>query len=636
MSKSKDKETQKNSSAETGTEVNSDSDSSIIRQLPPEISNKIAAGEVIQRPNSVVKELIDNAIDAGADEIKIIVQNAGRTLIQVIDNGSGMGEEDIRPCFERHATSKIQDIDDLFRVRTLGFRGEAMASIASVSQITLKTKRPGDEVGYKYEIWGGEEKSFEPAGVDNGTSIAVRNLFYNVPARRQFLKTDATEFRHILKTVQQAAIANPDIGFELIADTDNIYELPKGQPVKDRVADMFGKSYKASLIKFQETTSYVTVRGLLIDPKLTKRSRGEQFLFVNDRPFQHRYLTHVVLSIYDSWTGENDYPFFAIFIDIDPMQVDVNVHPAKEEVKFEDERSIIKLTKSVVKKALHEEFLVPDVNRDDRGGGSFEKGSGFATDFSFGSQSRPRSSSGSKRPVKFPSRINFDRPDSPDGDESARNLYEQPPQSTKKTDRNREQETTEQEPEQLSDRGFWQLHDRYILTQTRSGLCMIDQQAAHKRIIYEKALTATESSLPSTQQLLFAQTVELSASEFSMLEELHPIIQRMGFNVQMMSGNTAMISGVPADIDIGDEQSVLKSMLHRYQELEGKLELDARHKLAIAFASRTAIPKGKKLGDREMENLVDQLFACDEPYIDPLKKPTIVYIPLDEIQGRFR
>ncbi len=603
-----------------------DTNSSIIRQLPPKISNKIAAGEVIQRPSSVVKELIDNAIDAGADQVKIVIQNAGRTLIQVIDNGSGMGKEDVRPCFERHATSKIRDIDDLFRVRTLGFRGEAMASIASVSQVTLKTKRKEDDMGYEYEIWGGEEKKMEPAAVDDGTSIAVRNLFFNVPARRQFLKTDATEFRHILKTIQQAAIAHPDIGFHLVADTDKIYELPKEQPVKERIAEMFGKSYKASLIEFREETSYVTVRGYLIDPKLTKRSRGEQFLFVNNRPFQHRYLTHVVLSIYDRWIGENDYPFFAIFIDIDPLQVDVNVHPAKEEVKFEDERSVTKLTKSVVKKALNEEFMVPDMGQHVSEGGKRSQEPDFSSDFDFGS--RQKSSGG---PVKFPSRINFDPADRTEGGEAAGKLYGDERKWVPE-----ETEGEQSRPERMADRGFWQLHDRYILTQTRSGLCMIDQQAAHKRIIYEKALTATESSLPSTQQLLFAQTVEFSATEFSLLEELHPIIQRMGFNVQIMSGNTAMVSGVPADIDIGDEQSVLKSMLHRYQELEGKMELDARHKLAIAFASKTAIPRGKKLSDMEMENLVDQLFACDEPYIDPLKKATIVYIPLDEIQNRFR
>ncbi|WP_445666076.1 DNA mismatch repair endonuclease MutL [Fodinibius sp. AD559] len=610
-----------------------ESEQSIIRELPPEISNKIAAGEVIQRPSSVVKELLDNAIDAGADHLKIVIQNAGRTLIQVIDNGSGMGKEDIRLCFEQHATSKIQDVDDLFKVRTLGFRGEAMASIASVSQVTLKTKRPGDEMGWKYEIWGGEEKSFEPAAVESGTSVAVRNLFYNVRARRQFLKTDATEFRHILKTVQQAALANPDLGFEMIADTDTIYDLPKEQNIKNRITDMFGKSYKASLIHFREETSYLTVHGVLADPKLTKRSRGEQFIFVNGRPIQHRYLTHVILNIYDAWTGEKDYPFYAIFLEIDPKQVDVNVHPAKEEVKFEDERSVIKLTKSVVKKALHEEFMVPDV--PDRGDESnFSSSKGFSSDFNFGGAKNKQQNRGEKKPVKFPSRINFDRPKSQRGDQNnfSKQLYDFEQDEKKEQDESKQ----DKRPQRMRDRGFWQLHDRYILTQTRSGLCMIDQHAAHKRIIFEKALSATEAAIPSTQQLLFAQTMDFSASEFSLLEELHPIIQRMGFNIQLMSGNTAMISGVPADIDVGDEQSVLKSMLQQYRELDGKFEFDERRKLAIAFASKTAIPKGKKLTDMEMENLLDQLFACDEPYKDPLNKPTLEYIPLEDIESRFR
>lgn len=609
-----------------------DSQDSIIHELPPEISNKIAAGEVIQRPSSVVKELLDNAIDAGADQLKIIIQNAGRTLIQVVDNGCGMGKEDLRLCFKQHATSKIHDMDDLFRVRTLGFRGEAMASIASVAQVTLKTKRPGDDMGYEYEVWGGEEKSFEPAGVEAGTSVAIRNLFYNVRARRQFLKTDATEFRHILKTVQQAALANPELGFELIADTDTIYDLPAKQPLKERIAEMFGKSYKASLIEFEEETSYLSVRGILADPKLTKRSRGEQFLFVNGRPFQHRYLTHVILNIYDTWTGEKEYPFYAIFLSIDPSQVDVNVHPAKEEVKFEDERGIIKLTKSVVKKALNEQFLVPDVpGRGQQG----SRSGGFSSDFSFsgGSQQQTRRK---KKPVKFPSRINFDRSSKQQTPKSdfSQQLYDFDDQ--KSGNRQKESEEGDARPERMQERGFWQLHNCYVLTQTRSGLCMIDQHAAHKRIVYEKALSATEEAIPSTQQLLFAQNIEFSASEFSLLEELHPILKRMGFNVQLLSGNTAMVSGVPADIDVGDEHSVLKAMLQQYRELDGRVELDERRKLAIAFASKTAIPKGKKLTDMEMENLLDQLFACDEPYQDPLNKPTLEYIPLEDIEARFR
>jgi DNA mismatch repair protein MutL len=599
----------------------------IIQPLPPNISNKIAAGEVIQRPRSVVKELLDNAIDAGADRIKIIVQNAGRTLMQVIDNGCGMGEEDIRLCFQRHATSKIQQIEDLFRVRTLGFRGEAMASIASVSQVELRTRQPGDEAGFAYEIWGGEEKAFEPAAVDEGTSVAVKNLFYNVPARRQFLKTDATEFRHILKTVQQAALAHPDIGFHLVADMDDIYELPPDQPIKHRIAEMFGKSYRASLLPFKEETSYVTISGILSDPKLTKRSRGEQFLFVNGRPFQHRYLIRTMLNIYEDWIDERDYPFFALFIEVDPSEVDVNVHPAKEEVKFEDERSIIKLVKSVVKKALNERFMVPEVPDDTslRAGGH---GRDFSSDFSFSSGYR------SGQSAKFPSRINTDSEPAGSGQQWAETLYSSGSgQGEKDSD---SQRTTEERSAPTRNRRFWQLHNQYILTQTRSGLCLVDQHAAHKRIIYEQTLQAAASSLPSTQQLLFAQTVEFSATEYSLLEELHTIILRMGFNVQLMSGHTVMISGVPADIDIGNEQSVLRSMLHQYRALDGKMKLDARHKLAVAFASKTAIPRGRELTDTEMENLLDQLFSCDKPYQDPLKKSTIVYLSMEDIEARFR
>ncbi|MEX2435721.1 MAG: DNA mismatch repair endonuclease MutL [Balneolaceae bacterium] len=599
----------------------SDTGQSIIRPMPPELSNKIAAGEVIQRPASVAKELLDNSIDAGSDSIKLIVQQAGRTLIQVVDNGCGMSEKDARMCFEAHATSKIQSIEDLYKIRTMGFRGEAMASIASISQVEMKTKRVEDDHGVRLEIWGGEERSFEPIATDDGTSIAVRNLFFNVPARRQFLKTDATELRHIIKAFHNASLANLDIEFELHADGDILYHLPK-QTLEQRVTQLFGKQYRASLIPFEETTSYVKISGVLADPKLAKKSRGEQFLFVNGRPFQHRYLSYMVLSLFDAWTKQNEYPFYAIFLEIDPAQVDVNVHPAKMEVKFDDERSITQLTRSVIKKAINQYFVVPDIEGSERIESDF--------DLSFEQFSQPANRQGfdkmGQNPMNMPSRIN--KPGSwQDGELSAEQLYGDQAGETKP--QNRKETGTEQA-------GFWQLHNRYILTQTRTGLCVIDQHSAHKRIIYEKTLSATEESLPGTQQLLFAQTVELSASDFSLLKELHPIIQRMGFSIELLSGNTAIINGVPADIDIGDERQVLMAMLQQYRDLDKKLKLDARNKIAIAFASRTAIPRGKKLSEMEMEMLIDQLFACDEPYQDPLKKPTLIYMPMDEIKNRFR
>ncbi|NBC64576.1 MAG: DNA mismatch repair endonuclease MutL [Bacteroidetes bacterium] len=596
--------------------------------MPPELSNKIAAGEVIQRPASVAKELLDNAIDAGADHIKLIVQQAGRTLIQVVDNGCGMSEEDTRLCFERHATSKIESIEDLFRVRTMGFRGEAMASIGSVSQIEMKTKRVEDDAGTLLEIWGGEEKRFEPVAVDDGTSVAVRNLFYNVPARRQFLKTDATELKHIINAFQNSSLANTNIEFELHADGDRMYHLPK-QDLKERIPALFGKQYKASLIPFEEETSYVKIHGMLADPKLAKKSRGEQFLFVNGRPFQHRYLTYVILSLFDTWTRQNEYPFYAIYFEIDPTQVDVNVHPAKLEVKFDDERSIIQLARSVIKKAINEYFAVPDIETSERVENDFDLS---LDQFSNRSDSQ-RNRRGKADPINIPSRINF-RKSGIDGEESAERLYGETDTDGDYSEEVQRQSNTKQG--QSRDRGFWQLHNRYILTQTRTGLCVIDQHAAHKRIIFEKAMSATEESLPGTQQLLFAQTVELNATEFSLLKELLPIIQRMGFSIQLLSGNTAIINGVPADIEIGDEKAVLRDMLQQYRELSKKPSLDARKRVAIAFASRTAIPTGKKLTEHEMEMVIDQLFACEEPYHDPLEKPTLVTMSLDEMKRRFR
>lgn len=605
---------------------------SIIHQLPPEISNKIAAGEVIQRPSSVVKELLDNSIDAGADHVKIVIENAGRTLIQVIDNGCGMSEKDLPLCFERHATSKISTIEDLFTIKTMGFRGEAMASIASVSQVMVKSKRAEDENGWEFEVWGGDERPIKPTATDNGTSISVRNLFFNVPARRQFLKTDVTELRHIIRTVQYAALANTSIGFEIIADGETIYNLPI-QSLKDRITQIFGAPYKASLIEFEEETSYIRIYGFASDPKLAKKSRGEQFLFVNGRPFQHRYLTHVILSLYDAWTRNNEYPFYALFFEIDPSKIDVNVHPAKLEIKFEDERSVIQLAKSVVNQALNSHFQVPNIPQEQDSFLSDTSSREFDSGFSFNKPSARQGGREGDFGYQIPSRINTNSIQGK-GDDFASQLYE-PASQIGQTDTFSESQEIQNQP-LASEKTFWQLHNTYIITQTRTGFCMIDQYLAHKRIIFEKALSATNSALPSTQQLLFAQTLELSASDYTLLKELYPIIQQMGFSVQLLSGNTAMINGVPADIEIGNEQEVLVSMLHQYQDLGQKLNLEARDRLAIAFASKAAIPRGKKMTELEMETLVDQLFACEQPYLDPLKKPTIVYLSLDEIQSRFR
>lgn len=602
--------------------------SGIIKLLPPEIANKIAAGEVVQRPSSVVKELLDNSIDAGASKISVRLVNAGRTSIQVTDNGCGMSREDLPFCFLRHATSKINTVDDLYAIRTLGFRGEAMASIASVAQVTLKSKRQEDESGTIYEVWGGEEKRFEPVATENGTSISVDHLFYNVPARRAFLKTDATELRHCIIIFQQMAMANPTIAFELFTDNERVYQLPS-QTLQQRIVDIFGKSYQASLYEIDETAGFLRIYGFLIDPKLTKRNRGEQFLYVNGRPVMHRHLTHIILSEYKNWIRDNEYPFFALFYELDPTQVDVNVHPSKMEIKFEDERSVAGLTKSVVKRVLNQRFQVPSMPRNDQ-----DEYDSFMGDLSRrGDVEFPNPNQMIR---KIPSRINFERPKFGSGRPSLTDRLYAPPTNEEISANQSFSNSHGSRPDREREAGFWQLHNTYIITQTLSGLCMIDQHSAHKRIIYERALQAAESGLPSTQQLLFPETIQFSASDFAQLKNILPELIRMGFDISLMSGFTVIINGVPADITMGDEKQLIQSMLQQFQSYSQSLNLEPRERVALALASKTAIPRGKKLSLLEMETLVDQLFSCDQPYTDPLNKPTISYIALDEIRSKFR
>lgn len=615
----------------------------IIKLLPPELANKIAAGEVVQRPSSVVKELLDNAIDAGADHIKLLLRNAGRTSIQVIDNGCGMSKEDIPLCFTRHATSKITSVDDLYSIRTLGFRGEAMASIASVAQVTLKSRRTEDESGYLFEIWGGEEKRYEPVASEPGTSISVDNLFFNVPARRAFLKTDTTELRHCILIFQQMAMANPSIAFELTVDAETAYRLPS-QSLADRIGELFGKQYVASLLPFDETAGFMRIYGFLIDPKLTKKNRGEQFLYVNGRPVMHRHLSYIILEQYKYWIKDNEYPFFAIFYEIEPTMVDVNVHPSKMEVKFEDEHAISALTKSVVKRVLHQRFQVPQFDPD-----TTDRYEPFLDDIA--RKSRIDDTLPDQRVHNIPSRINYP------SDEFSKSVNKQSlshegqykgaysdalykPGSEVKLDNvagNPDRDHRyNRRPEREKSAGFWQLHNSYIIAQTLTGMCLVDQHAAHKRIIFERAIQAAESGLPATQQLLFAETIQFSATDFTLLKQILPELQRLGFDISLMSGFSAIINGVPADINLGDEKSMLQSIIQQYQGLSYSLTLEPREKVALALAGKSAIPRGKKLSLSEMEALVDQLFACKNPYVDPMNKPTIIYMPLDEIRSKFR
>lgn len=599
---------------------------------------------MVQRPASVVKELLDNAIDSGSDHISVVLQHSGRTMIQVCDNGCGMSAEDIKLCFLRHATSKITSVEELQGIRTLGFRGEAMASIASVAQVTVTSKRVEDETGTEYEIRGGEEIRLEPAAADNGTTVTVRNLFYNVPARRAFLKTDATEFRHILLAFHQAAIAHPEIRFDLDAGGEIIYRLHI-KDLETRISELFGASYKASLIPVKESTSLVRISGLLSDPKLAKKTRGEQFLFINRRPFYHRHLNYIIQEIYRDWIQPGQYPFYALFLEVEPEMVDVNVHPTKQEIKFEDERTISTFTRSVVKKSLHAHMQVPAW---DPGTDESER---FADAFRYGFGQKPsqQGGSGTTRPSEsFRKEYHGFRKEYPGHNIGAR-LYGPgsgsavdpggeitPPSPGEGYSGSDTYENKGRASQKVGDSGFTQIHHQYILSQTRNGLFFMDQHAAHKRIIYEKVLSEADSGLPSTQQLLFPKNINFSATDFSLLKELQPVITRMGFNIQLLSGNSAMILGVPSDIRLDNEQHVLESIMEQYKSMTTSLKLDEKERVALALANKAAIPRGKKLSAEEMEALFDQLFACDEPFKDPLGKPTIRPMSLDELKAMFR
>lgn len=626
----------------------STSTDSVIHLLPPELANKIAAGEVVERPASVVKELLDNAIDSGADSISVLIQQSGRSMIQVTDNGCGMSKDDLALCFQRHATSKISSADDLYNIHTLGFRGEAMASVASVAHVSIKTRRVQDETGWEQEVKGGVQRDAMPAAGEPGTTVTVRNLFFNVPARRAFLKTDATELRHIIIAVQQAALAHPEIAFTFTDEKETIYRLPASS-LADRIAGIFGKPYRASLLPVEESTSLFRLKGYLIDPKMAKKNRGEQFLFVNGRPFMHRHLNYIIQTVYSSWIGRELYPFYALYFELEPGKIDVNVHPSKLEIKFEDERSVAAFTKSIITRALNERFNVPDSGFEEAGASPgrspFAFGEGFGGSTG-SSQAGNRGGAWGNSYGQDSDRMDFGKKGI-NGLEMMEKLYPSGISGQTSSRTGGEEGATAGQgaatkpahpAEKVYDkhRGFWQLHDQYIISQTRSGMFMIDQYAAHTRIIFERATSSAEAGLPSTQQLLFPQIIDFSASDFALLKDVLPTLRKIGFNIQLMSGNSAQVLGVPAELTKIDEKPIIESILHDFQHMGNASSLDPREKLLFAYAAKAAIPRGRKLSFMEMEALIDQLFACSNPFFDPINRPTTVFIPLDDIHKRFR
>jgi len=640
------------------------SEDGIIQVMSDRLANQIAAGEVVQRPASVEKELVENAIDAGASSIEVILKDAGSTLVQVIDDGCGMSAEDAVRCFERHATSKIQSVDDLERIRTLGFRGEALASIAAVAQVELKTKRVEDDAGTLVTVEGGEIVERRPCAVPDGTSVAVRNLFYNIPARRNFLKTPATELKHLTTTAQFLALANPRIAFRVEHDGHEHYDLTAAEAedphaaLKHRVLGLFGDEHADELVPVEDSSSDLTVTGFVGEPSFHRKTRGEQFLFVNERYVKDRYLSHAVKKAYGDVLPDGAFPFFALFLTMDPRRVDVNVHPQKAEVKFDDQSGIYGFLRSAVRRALGRVHATPQMEGEEDTDESDQSPSGSGPLRNRGSRSRPTPTSfqprrssdeegasgnpssrsgSSPHSVPSPRSPSRDRQSNDDSSvspgEQSDELY-RPPEAA--SDEKSDMGATGEESEAETDRRpVWGLHDTYIVTPTDTGMMLVDQRAAHVRVLYEQNQRRLQQEQGTSQQLLFPHTVELSPTDADLLDDLLSDLRALGFEVETMSGRTVAVRGVPTDVPDGDEGGILEEILEQYKSEQDTVEDERRDQLARTMAQKSAVRRGQPLSESERRSLLDDLFECEMPYADPTGTPTLAKWSMEEIADRF-
>lgn len=614
--------------------------SDIIQLLPDSVANQIAAGEVVQRPASALKELIENAIDSGADKVQILIKDAGKSLIQVIDNGCGMSMTDARMCFERHATSKIRKAEDLFAIRTMGFRGEAMASIAAIAQVELKTRRHEDELGTCIRIEGSEIISQEPVSTMPGTSISVKNLFYNTPARRNFLKGNPVEIRHINDEFQRVALANPEIFFTLHHDGNEVFHLPKGS-LKQRIIHLFGNAYNQKLVPVEETTSIIELKGYIGKPEFAKKTRGEQFFFVNNRFIKDPYLNHAVLNAFEEVLSADSYPLYVLFIDIDPAKIDINVHPTKTEIKYQDEKAIYAIIRSAVKRSLGRYNISPTLDFNQETGFSQMISHKAPEDIvppaiSFNPDFNPFSNERKEREIPF---LRNSQEERKTISKNWGSLYEiiepEAHQSGLELDSNRQVEI-ENKDLKIVGKQIFQLHNRFIISQIKSGFMLIDQQAAHERILFERFLQHLESRQGASQQSLFPQTITLNSVDFELVKELLTDIQSLGFQIREFGKNTLIIEGVPADIGTNiNELEVLEHLLEGFKNNQSALKLNKRESLARALARNTAIKAGQHLSSEEMNALIDELFACEMPNISLSGKPVISTFTLEELLQRF-
>ncbi len=613
--------------------------SDIIQLLPDAVANQIAAGEVIQRPASAVKELLENAVDAGSGGIQLIIRDAGKTLIQVMDDGIGMSVTDARLSFERHATSKIRTADDLMSLHTMGFRGEALASVAAIAQIELKTRRSEDEVGTLVVIEGAEFISQENCVCNKGTSIAIRNLFYNVPARRNFLKSNPVETRHIVEEFTRVALSNPHIGFSFHHNDMQVFDLRKGN-FRQRIAAVFGAAYNERLVPVDEDTTIVKLSGFVCKPEFAKKNRGEQYFFVNNRFIKDGYLHHAVGAAFENMISKDSYPSYFINIEIDPSHIDVNIHPTKTEIKFVDEKSVYAIMRAAVKRALGKFSIAPSLD--------------FDQERSFDVPLEQMGTMPKMPTIKVNPNYNPFKPETVERTSNAQawnpvlqrqrtdtwhQLYKDLDKSalTPSELANANATATRQLPEvsELEESCFFQLQSQLILVTHVNGLLVIDQQLAHERILFERNLNSLIHKPAAAQQQLFPQNLEFTPEDASLLKELQPELRQMGFDINEFGMNAYVLHGAPAEVQQGDEKKMLQLMMDQYKHNRDNLHLETRNNLALSYARSLAIKKDTQLSQREMKHLVVELMNCENPLLSFNGKNILVHIGVDELLLRF-
>ena len=599
----------------------------IIKLLPDSVANQIAAGEVIQRPASVVKELMENALDAGATQIDLYIKDAGRTSITVIDNGCGMSETDARLCFERHATSKIKKAEDLFLIKTMGFRGEALASIAAVAQVELMTRRADDELGTKILIEGSVVKEQLPKPMSVGTNFTVKNLFFNIPARRNFLKSNEVEMRHITDEFFRVAMMNPEVAFSLSHNEKEIYHLPKGN-LKQRIVGLCGKDYDKKILPVQQETETATINGFIVKPEFLRKTRGEQYFFVNKRFIKHAYLHHAIENAYQELIPKDCFPGYFIDIEIDPKEIDINIHPTKTEVNFQDVKLVYAILHSAVRKAIGQNNLAPMLDFDVTPDLGFDLGEASRMD----------------RPVIEP-KIDFNpsfnpfksQPQTRHSSGNWKILYEDN-NDTVSSNINKISNFDDVNVATVVDNKnlYIQLQQSYIVTTMKSGLLIVDQHLAHMRVLYEKYLREMENNIESSasQQELFPQHITLGTNDASLLKEIMPDLEKIGFRIQQMNATTFIINGTPADSKNNDAVALLEKILDMYKTNIVDLKLDKKLNLARSLATQLAIKTGQSLNPIEMQDLIDRLFACAVAEVSPDGKKIYTILNVNELKTR--